>query len=337
MDRRKKTHLFITATFVAIGFVATIGIIAVALRTVRSDGSARGIGGGQTGGGPPSWMIAGMEGDPATRAETARAIGSRKALNGLPVLEKGAATDPDPKVKIACLWALGELGRPEPVPAIRILAGHGDAGVRAAAVGALGRIEHELTVPALERTARDQSMQVRSATATALAGKPGDDVSKTVMLLSFDRSVQVRMAAVESAIKRSDDISIQTLVGRALTDDDDSVRKAAAGALRTIDGKVTVHIYSILPTAGSAAGRQVGVGLAVALDGTNAVEGLVAAVEKAQAVSSLVGNDLSDKVVEALATLGPKGVPALSRAASAPGRTIFGRETAEAAMKRINR
>ena len=336
MDRRKKTHLFITATFVAIGLVATIGIIAVALRTVRSDGSARGIGGGQTGGGPPSWMIAGMEGDPAARAETARAIGSRKALNGLPVLEKGAATDPDPKVKIACLQGLGELARPEPVPAICVLAGHEHAGVRAAAAEALGKIEHRLAVPALFRTAKDQAVEVRRATALALASKKHDEVSETLLGMSSDRRAEVRMAAVESATKRGDDICIRVLAGRAVLDNNDGVRVAAAVALRRIGARAAPDLYRALPGSKSPEGRQLGVNLAVALDGTNAVAGLIAAVENAQAVSSLVGNDLSDKVAEALATLGPKGVPVLSRAVSAPGRTMFGRETAEAAIKRIN-
>jgi len=336
MDRHKKSHLVITATFVVIGLVATVGIIAVALRGVRSDGSAHGIGGDSVSGGPPSWMIVGMDGPPAERIATAEKIGAQKNLAGLAVLERGAASDPDPAVKIACLNALGELRNPGPTPAIRVLGGHGDPGVRAAAAEALGKIESDLALPALLRLAKDGDAHVRSAGASALATKDDESAAKALMVLSGDGQAGVRLSAVGAAARRTDVISRQALANRAAQDRDNGVRTVAAAALREIGAEATPYLVRALPSSESPEGRQLGVDLAVELGGTNSIEGLLSAIEKAQAKSSIAGSDLSERAAKALARLGPEGVPALITAASASGRTIFGREAAEAAVKRIN-
>jgi HEAT repeat protein len=53
-----------------------------------------------------------------------------------------ALRDPEPEVRVAAAWALGEIESPEAIPPLtEALAGDEEAGVREAAAWALGEIE----------------------------------------------------------------------------------------------------------------------------------------------------------------------------------------------------
>jgi HEAT repeat protein len=78
--------------------------------------------------------------DPQMRYESARACGSLRVAEAVPVLSRMVA-DPDLEVKLAAVWALGQIGGPEAKRVLEICAEQGDEALRDAADEALEELD----------------------------------------------------------------------------------------------------------------------------------------------------------------------------------------------------
>ena len=331
-EERSHSHRLMFVALAAVALVTILGLVRFVTRGKPPGAATPGADADATL--PEGWMLSGME-DPPLREETAREIGRKKAVRGVGLLEQHAKSDPDIKVRVACLWALGELGRPEPVPTICASICEQDAGIRAAAAEALGKIEHDLATPALIRASRDKAVEVRRLAASALRRKPGPDASEALRKSSEDQSSAVRLAAVAALAEREDDVSRLALARRAVVDEDDAVRSSAAAALRRLGDAAVPHLCRALPSAQTAAGRKLGVCLAAELGGVNAAPGLIRAMEKAQEVSTVIGNGIYEEAVAALSGLGAAVVAPLAQAAFGEDCTLFGKAAAAEIFSRI--
>ncbi len=120
-----------------------------------------------------------------------RALERLVALGEAAVAPLGAvrASNPDPEVRTAAVFALHRIGTPHASTAVRAALGDDDAGVRTAAARAAGLARDTSAVAVLERLVREDVLQVRRQAATALgqlgrassvvalleaAGVPGD-------------------------------------------------------------------------------------------------------------------------------------------------------------------
>jgi HEAT repeat protein len=78
--------------------------------------------------------------DPQMRYEAARACGSLHVAEAVPILSKMVA-DPDLEVKLAAVWALGQIGGPEAQRVLEICSEQGDEGLQDAAAEALEELD----------------------------------------------------------------------------------------------------------------------------------------------------------------------------------------------------
>jgi HEAT repeat protein len=143
--------------------------------------------------------------DPQQRARAAQALGEFLDPHGLPALAKAAAKDSDASVRVAAVRGLGRLNAVDGNETLRVAIGDSDAGVRKAA---------------LEQVLRVNFFRDHAAIVTRLA----------------DDSAPVRRMAAQISGELKIDAAIEPLLGLLVTDDDASVRQAAAIALGRIGG-----------------------------------------------------------------------------------------------------
>lgn len=79
----------------------------------------------------------------------------------------------DLEVQIATVYALGELGSPEALPALDDLLDSSDWALRAKAASALGGLGDSVAIPRLAEAMRDENWWVRRSAAAAVARLPG--------------------------------------------------------------------------------------------------------------------------------------------------------------------
>jgi hypothetical protein len=135
-------------------------------------------------------------GRPATRAAAARQIGQSKLREAIPALQ-GYLQDPDPQVRINCLWALGEMAARQAVPDVRTLLTDYDQCVRAAAAEALGKMPDKAAILWLGQTLSDQVWQVRLEAAKALGNIADEQAAQRLMQAMDDIKPQIAAAAAE--------------------------------------------------------------------------------------------------------------------------------------------
>lgn len=108
----------------------------------------------------------------------AEALGLVDATGAVPVLVRAALEVDDVPLVTACLDALGLLGSPAALPALRAGLGHPAAEVRRTAAQALGLLGGRAAVEALAPVLEDPAVEVARAAAQALGrgGRPGAEV-----------------------------------------------------------------------------------------------------------------------------------------------------------------
>jgi len=74
------------------------------------------------------------------RYEAARACGALQVAEAVPILTRMVA-DPDLEVKLAAVWALGQIGGPEAQRVLEICSEQGDEGLQDAATEALEELD----------------------------------------------------------------------------------------------------------------------------------------------------------------------------------------------------
>jgi HEAT repeat protein len=97
-----------------------------------------------------------------------RAIAERRHAAAVPALERLAASDPAPHVRIAALNAIGALGASSAVATVKALTGDPHADVAAAALAALGLLAAEEGLPDLQDALRAPDPLRRAAAIGAL-------------------------------------------------------------------------------------------------------------------------------------------------------------------------
>lgn len=167
--------------------------------------------------------------------------------------------DPDPRVQVAAVNALGEIGDPDAVPdLVQVGLGHPDHDIRAASAVALGSIEDPSRVlPALEGATNDENATVRRQAVDAISKHYGSDpglVYATLVTGLSDFDERVRESAAQALVRVQDERAVEPLL-QATGDRTAVVRRAAALALGDLvekeDEKVVYPLVELLSDQGS--------------------------------------------------------------------------------------
>jgi HEAT repeat protein len=146
-----------------------------------------------------------------------------------------ALDDKSSAVVAMAAWALGEIEDKASVPPLVKLVRAGDTRVRLASIWALGQIEDARAVPDIIVTLQDPNAAVRALSAEVLGSLEKPEAIKPLEgALARDTEPKVRVEAASSLGKISSSSSGAAL-GRALSDPDVEVRRAAAEALGDLD------------------------------------------------------------------------------------------------------
>ncbi len=252
--------------------------------------------------------------DPRTRLAEARRLGRTRTVEAAPLLRRFSRDDDDPEVREACVWALGEIGDPESVQAVRIRTTDRSAEVRIAAGHALAKLYGESADKGFDDLLRDPEPRVREEAVKALGTV--DDPRATDRLIDAldDAAVVVRLAAAKALADRDGPAATRGMA-KALGDENADVRAVAAAAMARFTGQM---------------GGAVGAGLAEAdsLEARADAAGVLARTGDPEAAAAIVrlldgfgrkvrGNAvaLEAAVIKALVTVGEPGLDALVREA----------------------
>jgi len=157
----------------------------------------------------------------------------------------GAATLPDPDVRMAALGVLGQLKRPSSLSVLSQGIYDPEPSVRAFAAGALGDYGQAGGVGPLTHALGDDSARVRAVAATSLGRLGIHDNHPLLRALTRDADMQVRASAVEGLLRLGDTSAI-VLAAELAKHPNPSIRAAAAHALAATSDKHAVEILQSL-------------------------------------------------------------------------------------------
>jgi HEAT repeat protein len=157
----------------------------------------------------------------------------------------GAATLPDPDVRMAALGVLGKLKRPSSLAVLSQAVYDPEPPVRAFAAGALGDYGQAGGVAPLTHALGDESAHVRAVAATSLGRLGVRESTPLLRALTRDANLQVRASVVEGLL-RLGDLSVLSLGRDLARHPDPSVRAAVAHALGATSDKQAVAILETL-------------------------------------------------------------------------------------------
>lgn len=152
-----------------------------------------------------------------------------------PVLDS-LDSSPDPAVRAFSALTLGQMGRPDVVPALIAALADGEKVVRAAAARALSSLGAP-AVPALTEALEDPSWVIRYRAAEALGGIRDPRVTPTLVALLGDERDHVRYMAAKGLAADPSASAVDPLLPR-LEDENPFVRRMAAQALRSIAARL---------------------------------------------------------------------------------------------------
>ncbi|MDZ4856973.1 MAG: HEAT repeat domain-containing protein [Nitrospirota bacterium] len=157
----------------------------------------------------------------------------------------GAATLPEPDVRMAALGVLGRLKRPSSLSVLGQGVYDPEPSVRAFAAGALGDYGQAGGVAPLTHALGDEHARVRAVAATSLGRLGIRENQPLLRALTRDASMQVRASAVEGLLRLGDTSAI-LLAADLSKHPDPSIRAAAAHALSATSDKQAVEILQTL-------------------------------------------------------------------------------------------
>lgn len=157
----------------------------------------------------------------------------------------GAATLPDPEVRMAALGVLGQLKRPASLSVLSQGVYDPEPSVRAFAAGALGDFGQSGGVAPLTHALGDDNARVRAIAATSL-GRLGIRENRPLLqALTRDANMQARASAAEGLLRLGDTSAI-LLAADLARHPDPSIRAAAAHALAATSDKQAAVILQML-------------------------------------------------------------------------------------------
>ena len=157
----------------------------------------------------------------------------------------GAATLPDPEVRMAALGILGQLKRPSSLSVLSQGVYDPEPSVRAFAAGALGDYGHVGGSGPLTHALGDENARVRAVAATSLGRLGIRDNQPLLRALTRDADMLVRASAVEGLL-RLGDLSAVALAADLAKHANPTVRAATAHALTATSDKQGVAILQTL-------------------------------------------------------------------------------------------
>ena len=135
-------------------------------------------------------------GGPRARVFAARILGNLRAAEAGPSLREATLGGETTDVRAQATLAIGKIGNPEDVPALREAAEDEDWPVRAQAANALGMIGELAAIPTLKKLAADREWWVRLNASRALANMgPSGERALAQILEGEDRFARDRVAA----------------------------------------------------------------------------------------------------------------------------------------------
>lgn len=157
----------------------------------------------------------------------------------------GAATLPDPEVRMAALGVLGRLKRPASLAVLSQAVYDPNPSVRAFAAGALGECGAPAGVAPLTHAVGDDVAMVRGVAAGSL-GRLGIKENRPLLqALTRDPSLHVRASAAEGLLRLGDASAI-LLAADLARHPDPSIRGAAAQALSATSEKQALSVLQTL-------------------------------------------------------------------------------------------
>lgn len=154
--------------------------------------------------------------DPRVRRYLALALGRLGEPGAVPALRRALAGDEtDSETIIYSAWSLGAIGDPSAVPDLVRLASHEDRGIRKAAVHALGGYPGPEAADALRAALEDAADDVRWNAALAL-GHRGDPAAVPALLPMLDRQAVGRAAEGVDA-GQAEEVLLQAVAAAAAT------------------------------------------------------------------------------------------------------------------------
>lgn len=115
------------------------------------------------------------------RFSAAMAAGKRKSRVTLPALETMAGNDPNGSVRVAAIYGLKRMDRPQRMNDLVAALGSADPSVRANTALVLGLLRDNSAVPLLETVRNDPDVRVRTEVTSALA-RLGDTAAQEVVV-----------------------------------------------------------------------------------------------------------------------------------------------------------
>ena len=157
----------------------------------------------------------------------------------------GAATLPDPEIRMAALGLLGQLKQQSSLSVLSQGIYDPEPSVRAFAAGALGDFGQPGGVAPLTHALNDESARVRAIAAASL-GRLGIRENRPLLqALTRDANMQVRASAVEGLL-RLGETSAVLLAADLARHQDPSIRAAAAHALTATSDKQAAIVLQML-------------------------------------------------------------------------------------------
>ena len=157
----------------------------------------------------------------------------------------GAATLPDPEVRMAALGILGQLKRTSSLSVLSQGVYDPDPSVRAFAAGALGDYGQAAGSGPLTHALGDDSARVRAVAATSLGRLGIRDNQPLLRALTRDADMLVRASAVEGLFRLGDSSAI-ALAADLAKHTNPSIRAAAAHTLAFTSDKQAVELLQTL-------------------------------------------------------------------------------------------
>ncbi|MCE9600700.1 MAG: HEAT repeat domain-containing protein [Gemmatimonadetes bacterium] len=173
----------------------------------------------------------------SVRAASAWALGAIEDPSSAEALEARVASDPDRRVRLAAIRALGSIEVARSAPTLARVLDGGDVGLAIAAAEALQSIDGiEVAPDALIRAVDSPDSELRTAALQALLGFEEERLAPLFLRFIDDPDRDVRVRVIQSLGSMHATQAVRAIT-RALDDRDPEVRRAAVDALAEIDDR----------------------------------------------------------------------------------------------------
>ncbi len=182
--------------------------------------------------------------DPRVRLAAVKPLGELGFLERVPTLLRVALRDESATVRQAAATTLGELAPSEAAEQLEQASIDPDSVVRKAAVQALGELGHISAIdPLVQRALYDEDTDIRIIAARSLGGMSHPRGMSLLLGALLHRDPNLRRAGAEALGEARNRGAVRPLFEAALFDEEISVRQAAAKALAKLDPEEALRLF----------------------------------------------------------------------------------------------